>query len=270
VTQSNSVDSTANAGNRANTSQDATQSSGGGSGLQVQGAAQLAATLQGAFAGSLAVQKGASNDASPVRLFSPGGGGDVNQSNSATSEADSGNDASTYQRSDQEIGGKKQCGCTGLPIQAVGQQAWTRQLGLAGSAAFQDNPQNVADPVRFKSPDGYEQPKPCGCKGPDEPKAYPDGGSCGCQGSPDGGSYGQQGSADGGSYGNQSSPDWGSYGGSNLNSGSPYGGSDTQTAYPDTQKTYPKGGSTDQSNTAGSTANGGNEGRTDQSASQLV
>src|SRR5262249_26743110 len=188
-------------------------------------------------AGSVAVQKGPSNDASPVRLFSPGGGGDVNQSNSATSEADSGNDASTHQRSDQEIGGTKQCGCTGLPIQAVGQQAWTGQLGLAGSAAFQDNPQNVADPVRFKSPDGYEQPKqPCGCKGSDEPKAYPDGGSCGCQGSPDGGSYGQQGSADGGSYGNQSSPDWGSYGGSNLNSGSPYGGSDTQTAYPDTQK----------------------------------
>ena len=273
VTQTNSVDSKANAGNRAGTSQDAMQTSGGG-GTQVQGVGQWATTLQGAFAGSLAYQQGASNDASPVRLWSPGGGGDVNQTNSASSAANAGNDAWTHQDAGQSIGGKKQCGCTGTPVQAVGQQAWTGQFGAALSGAFQLAPQNTSNPVRFKSPDGYDKrTQPCGCQGSEGPKGYPDGGSygkqpCGCQGSdgrttyPDGGSYGQ-GAPDWssylGSYGRGTTPDGSSYGGQGYPQGGSYG-----------DKSSPSGGSVAQQNTAGSGSNGGNRAHTDQSAPQLT
>ena len=277
LTQSNTVDSTANAGNSARTSQHANQSGGGGT--QVQGIGQQATTLQAAFAASLAFQKGASNDASPVRIFSPGGGGSVDQSNSASSTANAGNEAKTRQRADQQAGGHKECGCRGVPIQGIGQQAGTGQLGFAGSGAFQLFPGNVSDPLRIKSPDGKEKPKdhgsdgkgshPCGCsdgKGsyPDGKGSYPDG-----KGSyPDGkGSY-----PDGkGSYpdGKGSYPDGkGSY-------------PDGKGSYPDGKGSYPDGawdgrmvepdgGSTTQQNTDGSTANGGNLGRTHQSASQLT
>ncbi len=239
LTQTNSVDSTANAGNSAHTSQHANQSGGGG-GTQGQGIGQEATTLQAAFAASLAFQKGASNDASPVRIFSPGGGGSVDQSNSASSEANAGNEAKTRQRADQQVGGHKDCGCRGVPIQGIGQQAGTGQFGFAGSGAFQLYPGNVSDPLRIKSPDGEKkQPKdhgsdgkgshPCGCsdgKGsyPDGKGSYPDG-----KGSyPDGkGSY-----PDGkGSYpdGKGSYPDGkGSY-------------PDGKGSYPDGKGSYPTG-----------------------------
>ena len=177
LTQSNTVDSTANAGNKAHTSQHANQSGGGG-GTQVQGIGQQATTLQAAFAASLALQKGASNDASPVRIFSPGGGGSVEQSNSASSEANAGNEAKTRQRADQDTGGHKECGCRSVPIQGIGQQAGTDQFGFAGSGAFQLYPRNVSDPLRIKSPDS-EKKKDHGSDGkgsyPDGKGSYPDG-----------------------------------------------------------------------------------------------
>ena len=154
LTQTNSVDSTANAGNKAHTGQNASQYAGSGGGLQVQALGQQAGTLQGAAAGSLAAQFGASNDYSPVRVWSPGGGGSVSQTNSASSAANAGNDARTWQNANQGIGGKRiACECHTLPIQAIGQKAWTAQFGLAGSGAFQLYPKNSSSPVRVSSPD---------------------------------------------------------------------------------------------------------------------
>ncbi len=156
LTQTNSVDSTANAGNKAGTAQNAWQNAGGGAGLQIQALGQEAGTLQGAAAGSLAAQFGASNDSSPVRVWSPGGGGSTSQTNSASSSANAGNDAGTIQNAGQSIGGKWiACECHTLPIQAIGQQAWTQQFGLAGSGAFQIDPKNSSSPVRIGSYGGY-------------------------------------------------------------------------------------------------------------------
>ena len=149
TTQANTVDSSADAGNRAGTRQDASQNTGGG-GLQVQGIGQEAGTAQGALAGSLAAQLGASNDSSPVRLWSPGDGGSVDQTNSASSAAKAGNDGYTSQSGNQTIGSSP-CGCTRIPIQAIGQQAELDQLGLAGSTAFQLFPKNSSFPVRLWS-----------------------------------------------------------------------------------------------------------------------
>jgi hypothetical protein len=286
LTQSNTVDSTANAGNSAHTSQHANQS-GGGSGTQVQGIGQQATTLQAAFAASLALQKGASNDASPVRIFSPGGGGSVDQSNSASSTANAGNEAKTRQRADQDTGGHKDCGCHSQPIQGIGQQAGTGQFGFAGSGAFQLFPRNVSDPLRIKSPDGKGS-RPCGCSdgkgsypgGSDGKGSYPGGSDgkgsypCGCS---DGkGSYPGRNSGGESSYPGGGSDGMGSYPGRNSGGESSYpgGASDGASSYLDGaldgRMVEPLGGSTTQENTDGSTANGGNLGRTHQSASQLT
>ena len=131
VDQSNNADSSAIAGNRAATTQNGTQSESG-SGIQVLG--QQAETEQDALAASLAAQFDPSNNASPVRVWSPGGGGSVTQSNNAASSAAAGNDASTRQDGRQSIAGKS-CGCAQLPIQVAGQWAGTAQLAPAFSAA---------------------------------------------------------------------------------------------------------------------------------------
>ena len=148
VNQSNNADSSATAGNRAATTQDGTQSETG-SGIQVLG--QQAATEQDALAASLAAQFGPSNDASPVRVWSPGGGGSVTQSNNAASSAAAGNDASTGQSGRQSIAGKP-CGCAQLPIQVAGQWAGTAQLAPAFSAALQVRPSNDAGGTSVWSP----------------------------------------------------------------------------------------------------------------------
>jgi hypothetical protein len=148
VTQSNNAESSALAGNRAATTQDGTQSAAG-SGIQVLG--QQAATEQDALAASLAAQFGPSNDASPVRVWSPGGGGSVTQSNRAASSAAAGNDASTAQTGRQSIAGKP-CGCAQLPIQVAGQWAGTAQLAPAFSAALQGWPSNDASGTSVRSP----------------------------------------------------------------------------------------------------------------------
>src|SRR5215469_8014679 len=110
VTQTNSASSTANAGNAAGTSQSADQSQ---SGSGVQGAEQTASTDQAAIALSEAKQFGASNVNTPVRIFSPGNGGDVTQSNTADSNAAAGNKAWTGQRNMQGQGSS--CGCASTP-----------------------------------------------------------------------------------------------------------------------------------------------------------
>jgi trimeric autotransporter adhesin len=158
VSQHNGVGSSATSGNRSSTGQSSSQSDGSGNGIQIAG--QDAATHQAALAGSLAVQHGASNDASPVRVLSPGSGGSVRQSNSAASSALAGNDAATTQRAGQSDAGSS-CRCGGLGIQVLGQRSATEQGAAALSAADQrfrpsecgcgGSSGNTASPVRVKS-----------------------------------------------------------------------------------------------------------------------
>ena len=152
VSQSNNALSLAAAGNEASTTQDASQTAGGG-GLQIQVLGQQSETEQAAIAASLAAQFGASNTADPVRVLSPGGGGNVNQSNTAASAALAGNAAETNQSGRQTIAGSH-CSCAQLPIQVAGQSAETAQLAAAFSAALQVHPKNDSSPVSVLSPGG--------------------------------------------------------------------------------------------------------------------
>jgi hypothetical protein len=154
VTQSNTVGSSATSGNRAGTWQTDTQSAGGPA---IQVAGQKADTGQLSFAASLAAQLGASNTSDPVRVKSPGGGGDVSQSNTAGSSASSGNDARTSQYGSQAAG--TPCGC-GYPIQVLGQQAGTGQFAAGLSGALQLWPSNASDPVRVWSGDERREAMP--------------------------------------------------------------------------------------------------------------
>ena len=145
VDQSNTAASAANAGNAASTRQDGTQSEAGG-GLQIQALGQEAWTGQEGVAASLAAQFAPSNDASPVRVYSDGGGGSVSQQNTAASRATGDNGATTTQAGRQAIGASP-CDCRGsLPIQVAGQSAHTGQALLALSAALQALPSNDASP----------------------------------------------------------------------------------------------------------------------------
>ena len=152
TSQANNVNSSAAALNGASTRQNGTQSAAGG-GLQIQALGQESETAQGALAASLAAQFGASNDASPVRVYSPGGGGSVNQSNTAGSSALAGNGAETSQDGRQTIAGSP-CGCGSLPIQVAGQSARTLQAAFGFSAALQAHPSNTSSPTRVYSGSG--------------------------------------------------------------------------------------------------------------------
>jgi hypothetical protein len=165
VSQANTVWSSATSGNSASTNQNAAQlegSCGCSSSSAIQVAGQQSWTGQDALAGSAAKQVGASNDASPTRVESPGDGGNVTQTNAVGSSATAGNSAWTNQHGDQSADGA--CGCSGA-IQVLGQKAGTEQGSLALSAAAQifdlGKPEcgcggsasgNTASPVRVKSP----------------------------------------------------------------------------------------------------------------------
>jgi hypothetical protein len=167
VSQANTVSSTARAGNSASTTQKATQLEGAcgcSSSPAIQVAGQQSWTGQGALAGSTALQAGASNDASPTRVKSPGDGGSVTQANTVGSSATAGNAAWTTQQGAQSAAGG--CGCNGA-IQVLGQKAGTEQASAALSGAAQifdrGKPEcgcgssvsgNRASPVRVKSPGG--------------------------------------------------------------------------------------------------------------------
>lgn len=154
VTQSNTVGSSAIAGNRAGTTQSADQD-GGGSGIQTS--EQQAGTDQLALALSAAQQVGASNSNEPVRVLSPGSDGDVSQSNTAGSSATAGNSATTGQTSSQsEPSGSASCGCdsSGTGVQTAKQDAGTLQGAGAASSATQDHPKNTNVSIRVLSPGG--------------------------------------------------------------------------------------------------------------------
>jgi hypothetical protein len=153
VSQSNTVDSSAKAGNENGTGQSASQTQGGasgGAGSQTTG--QAASNEQAAGALSVAAQDGAKNVNIPVRVLSPGDGGDVSQTNSVKSDATAGNANKTDQsaKQGQDVGTTCQCGAEGS--QEIGQAADNRQGALAGSAAIQQDAANVNVPVRVLSP----------------------------------------------------------------------------------------------------------------------
>src|SRR5581483_6747194 len=147
VAQTNSAASSASAGNQASTGQSADQTQGAGG---VQTATQDAGTEQLAAALSLAEQVHPSNANVPVRVLSPGSGGDVTQSNDASSRADAGNAATTEQSSDQSQSGSS-CGCDGGGVQTAKQAAGTEQAAGALSAAEQVHPTNRNVSVRVLS-----------------------------------------------------------------------------------------------------------------------
>jgi hypothetical protein len=160
LTQSNNATSTATAANNAATTQMGEQEQ---SGSGIQALAQKAGTLQGAFALSSAAQlpgeptcgcEGSSgsfgNEAGPIRIGSDGNNGNVTQTNNASSTASGTNGAATDQTGEQTQAGSP-CGCGGLGIQALGQEAFTAQLSKALSSAWQIGAKNASDPVRVWS-----------------------------------------------------------------------------------------------------------------------
>ena len=136
VTQTNSVGSTANAGNQATTSQSANQSPSGG------GTPWWPIKVPTRGSNPWAQPSAAPAPAAPT----------TTQANTAGSEANSGNDASTRQGSDQSQGSS--CGCDGSNggVQSVNQQAGTEQSALAASKAVQVDPKNENVSIRINSP----------------------------------------------------------------------------------------------------------------------
>ena len=139
VSQSNSVDSHASADNSNGTDQTAHQDESGASGTSVQTVDQAAKDEQLAAALSAAKQSDASNHNSPLRVGSPGGGGSVDQSNSADSTASASNNDRTDQDAEQsDPPSRSTCGCnSGVGIQVLGQDADSKQASFAGSATLQ-------------------------------------------------------------------------------------------------------------------------------------
>ena len=154
VTQSNTASSDATAANLNGTKQTADQTQSGDSckcgsaGSQQIG--QYASNDQEAEAAALTVQHGASNKNVDVRVLSPGDGGPVNQSNTASSNAEAENRNGTYQSADQTQAGGS-CKCEG-GSQAIGQFADNDQKAGALAATVQVKPSNENISVRVLSP----------------------------------------------------------------------------------------------------------------------
>jgi len=149
VSQSNEASSNAEAGNTNWTKQAADQGQGAGSGMQVVG--QSADNAQSADALAMTHQEGASNENAPIRVLSPGDGGSVSQSNTASSNAEAGNGNWTDQSAEQAQAGAS-CKCGGAGTQIVGQSAESEQGATALSATQQTKPSNSNSSVRVLSP----------------------------------------------------------------------------------------------------------------------
>jgi hypothetical protein len=149
VSQSNEATSNATAANENQTKQEADQDPTGGSG-GLQAIGQSATNDQSAFALGLTLQKGASNENNSVRVLSPGDGGDVSQSNVASSDAAAGNTNKTDQDADQSQSGDS-CKCGSGGAQLIGQSADSEQAAAALSATIQKDPSNSNDPIRVLS-----------------------------------------------------------------------------------------------------------------------
>ncbi|HET8757228.1 MAG TPA: hypothetical protein VFM58_14510 [Solirubrobacteraceae bacterium] len=211
VDQSNTSAAGSIAGNKATTEQGVEQQQGGdgcgckGSGSGVQAAGQKAETGQEANSEATSHQDHPSNDNIAVRIFSPGSGGDVNQSNNSAALSAAGNLAETTQGVGQTQAGG--CGCGGDHVQAVGQKAITGQLADSSASSTQKGASNSNVPVRIKSmgSDGSveqsntslalsaalnaakttqaveQQQSGCGCRPPKKEAGYGGGGGAGVQ-----------------------------------------------------------------------------------------
>ena len=160
VTQANVALSAALAANVAPTSQTGTQTQSG-SGVQALG--QDSAILQEAVAESAVRQLpgrsecgcGSSfgNSAGPIRIASDGNDGSLRQANIAASEAVAANLAAPTQTSTQ-VQSSPSCGCSGLGVQALGQESTIEQIAEALSSALQAGASNASGPVRIDSAGG--------------------------------------------------------------------------------------------------------------------
>ena len=151
VSQSNTTTAAAIAANANKTSQDTTQSQTGGTpgSDYAQIAGQEAKNKQDANADATAVQKAPSNDAQSIRVLSPGNGGDLTQSNSATAGAAALNGNETDQSTDQSQNGS---GYGSDSTQVAGQAASNDQSADADATAVQVKPSNTASSIRVLSP----------------------------------------------------------------------------------------------------------------------
>ena len=170
VTQSNDSSALSFAGNAAKTEQSVEQTQDGSCGCHgdlVQAAGQWAYTHQDATSHAESEQKGAKNSNTPVRLFSGGDDGNVNQSNSSEAASFAGNLAFTGQAVEQDQSGS-QCGCRKVEdkrpvkgyesshccssgVQAAGQWAGTHQDATSDAESKQIEPTNSSTPVRLGS-----------------------------------------------------------------------------------------------------------------------
>jgi hypothetical protein len=163
VTQQNIAGADANAFNKNTTDQSATQSDGGGDskcgchGTPVQAVGQFAYNDQSADADATAKQIAPSNSNTPIRISSPGGGGDVTQTNAALADSFAGNLNSTTQTADQSQAG-------GGGVQAIGQEAKSHQSADSDATAVQWKPSNSNAPVSIGDGHGKKDDHDgCGC-----------------------------------------------------------------------------------------------------------
>jgi hypothetical protein len=113
---------------------------------QVQAVDQVAGTGQSADSSASSTQTNPSNSNISVRIFSPGDGGKVSQSNNSVAGSAAGNAAATGQAVSQTQGGG------GGGEQAVGQVAETIQQAKSRAESKQEKPSNSNISVRIHSP----------------------------------------------------------------------------------------------------------------------
>jgi GTP cyclohydrolase II len=111
----------------------------------VQGVEQGSSTGQSADSSATSTQTAPSNSNISVRIFSPGNGGSVSQSNTSVAGSVAGNKASTTQGVAQSQGG-------GGGEQVVGQGAGTAQEAVSEAVSKQHKPSNSNISVRIHSP----------------------------------------------------------------------------------------------------------------------
>jgi hypothetical protein len=160
VTQANLSGAFSVAGNKNDTTQNASQNAGGpygpalvekacdscgGDGATVQGIGQWASSEQSADSSADSTQKGACNTNSPVRIKSRGDDGDVKQANLSAAKSAAGNDNETDQSAAQAAG------WGGVNVQALGQKADNGQGARSNASSQQYDPSNANAPVRLHS-----------------------------------------------------------------------------------------------------------------------
>ena len=115
-------------------------------GTGVQAIGQKASSDQSADSSADAIQKGASNDNTPVRIGSSGGGGAVSQTN-ASLAASAALNANKLDQSATQLQG----GSLGTGVQAIGQKASNDQSAESNATSTQYKPSNTNAPVRITS-----------------------------------------------------------------------------------------------------------------------